>query len=126
MSWFAEWEQFKAAQKNKELTGKSPVCSAKESVYTNQSMNKLTETGNKIALDYLLALPIERRHELTAQVELVEEYNKAKKKQTNLFADLFRNLTADMKRFKWSKEKVQKLTGVSWKDLRSVYFAEIG
>ena len=126
MSWFSEWEAFKAAQKNKELTGKSPVCSAKESVYTNQSMNKLTETGNRIALDYLLALPIERRHELTVQVELVEEYNKAKKKQTNLFADLFRNLTADMKRFKWSKEKVQKLTGVSWKDLRSVYFAEIG
>lgn len=126
MSWFAEWEAFKAAQKNKDFTAQITVKSASESVYTNQSMNKLTETGNKIALNYLLSLPLERRHELTAQVELVEEYNKAKKKQVNLFVDLFRNLTADMKRFRWSKEHVAKLTGVSWKDLRSVYFAEIG
>lgn len=91
-------------------------------MFTNSSRNRLTDEGNGAVLRYFLSLQPERRAkallcDLRANYEQVLRGNAVPE-----FLVSFRMLSEKMRQYRWSKESVERMFGVSLKDLRREYF----
>lgn len=99
------------------LESQREIIVEKPEVFTNSSRNRLTEYGNSLVLEYFRTLPPERRAKAIL-CDLPKTYEQG----GGEFITEFRMLQEKMKIFRWSKEQVQEMFGVSLKDLRREYF----
>lgn len=96
-------------------------------IYTNSARNKLTEYGNKVALEYLLQIPQEERmvkHYLYDFEELQQQLSKGfvSSEQKEMFLTMrdfwFKSLKELMKELSIKKETLEKY-GLNWKEAKS-------
>ena len=102
-------------------------------VFTNTACNKLTEYGNKVALDYFLCIPIVERVCKFAKYELEEMQRKlsrgfvdAEQKENFIFErdHWFMRLKEKMKEHRISKETLQSF-GLDWKVCKTFAYQAI-
>lgn len=102
-------------------------------IFANAARNKLTEYGNKVALDYFLAIPLVERVCKFAKFDLEELQRKLSRgfedetqKENFLFEreHWFMHLKERMKDLRISKETLQSF-GLDWKVCKSFYYQAI-
>lgn len=102
-------------------------------IYTNAACNKLTAYGQRVALEYILAIPqIERickfaKYDFEELQELFSKVQSGKADKENFVWQLehwYKKLKADMKEYRLSKETMIKY-GLDYKAATKFYFAAI-
>ena len=124
---FAEFIRMKQRQYEESL---QPAKERKE-LFANGAKNKLSEYGNKVALDYLLQIPqTERiikfaRFDFEDLQELSAKVSKGKADKDNFLWQLerwYNKLKSDMKEYRLSKETLLSY-GLNFKAATNFYFA---
>ena len=124
---FAEFIRMKQRQYEESLE------SAKESkeLFANDAKNKLSEYGNKVALNYLLAIPqVERickfaRFDFEDLQKMQVKVSAGKADKANFLWQLeswYKKLKSDMKEYRLSKETLSSY-GLDFKAATNFYFA---
>lgn len=105
----------------------------KEKVFTNDARNRLTEYGNKVVVNYFLAIPAEERTCKLCRYDMEELQRKlsqgfANEQQKENFLSerehWFMHLKERMKDLRMSKETLESF-GLSWKTLKSFAYQTI-
>lgn len=102
-----------------------------EGIFANDAKNKLSEYGNKVALNYLLAIPqVERickfaRFDFEDLQKLQAKVSAGKADKTSFLWQLeswYKKLKSDMKEYRLSKETLSSY-GLDFKTATNFYFA---
>ena len=105
----------------------------KEKVFTNDARNRLTEYGNKVVVDYFLAIPAEERTCKLCRYDMEELQRKLSQgfanelQKENFLSERehwFMHLKERMKDLRMSKETLESF-GLSWKALKSFAYQTI-
>lgn len=124
---FAEFIRMKQRQYKESL---QPAKESKE-LFANDAKNKLSEYGNQVALNYLLAIPqIERickfaRFDFEDLQKLQAKVSAGKADKANFLWQLeswYKKLKSDMKEYRLSKETLSSY-GLDFKAATNFYFA---
>lgn len=124
---FAEFIRMKQRQYEESL---QPAKESKE-LFANAAKNKLSEYGNKVALNYLLAIPqIERickfaKFDFEDLQKLQVKVSAGKADKANFLWQLeswYKKLKSDMKEYRLSKETLSSY-GLDFKAATNFYFA---
>ncbi len=130
---YTEFGTFLKMKKNDYLQSLSTRKETRPAIFANDARNKLTEYGNKVALEYLLSIPVVDRVCKFAKYDLNELQGKLYKgfedaeQKENFLCERdhwFMRLKEKMKDLRISKETLQSF-GIDWKACKSFAYQTI-